>query len=124
MEQSQERLGSRKLAERLRSEVERGERAPGSKLPSYRDLARELGLSINTVRESLRTLEQQGIVSIEHGRGAFVAENPDGIDAADALRTARAEIEEICAVLRDSATALTKAEQRLSQVVDGLPRSD
>lgn len=123
MEQSQERLGSRELAERLRSEIERGERAPGSKLPSYRDLAAELGLAINTVRDSLRALEQQGVVSIEHGRGAFVAKQAEEVDVDDALRAARAELEEICAVLRDSATALTKTEQRLSQVVDGLPRS-
>jgi GntR family transcriptional repressor for pyruvate dehydrogenase complex len=46
--------------------------APGAKLPSERDLARQLGVSRPIVREALRILVERGLVEVAPGRGAFV----------------------------------------------------
>ena len=43
-----------------------------SKLPSEQNLASELGVSRNTVREALKVLENQGLVILRHGVGTFV----------------------------------------------------
>lgn len=45
---------------------------PGSKLPSERELAYQLGVSRNCLREALRVLEQGGVVSVRPGQGIFV----------------------------------------------------
>lgn len=43
-----------------------------SKLPSERQLAATLGLSRNSIREALRSLENMGIVESRHGQGSFL----------------------------------------------------
>jgi GntR family transcriptional repressor for pyruvate dehydrogenase complex len=57
------------LSERIR----RGDWLPGTRLPSINRLAGELKVGAGTVREALRSLQSMGLVSIEHGRGVFVA---------------------------------------------------
>lgn len=63
---------SQVLAGELRDAIESGELKPGDKLPSERALASEHGLARNTVREAVRLLSEQGLVTAEHGRGVFV----------------------------------------------------
>lgn len=49
-----------------------GEYAPGDKLPSERELANTLSVSLVTLRKSLSDIEQKGLISREHGRGTFM----------------------------------------------------
>lgn len=63
---------SRQVAEALRRAIETGELAPGARLPSERDLARQYGIARNTAREAIRLLSDAGLVTAEHGRGVFV----------------------------------------------------
>jgi DNA-binding transcriptional regulator YhcF (GntR family) len=62
--------------EQLRSQIAHlaasGALAPGSKLPTVRQLAQELGLAANTVARSYRELEGDGIVVTQGRRGTFV----------------------------------------------------
>ncbi len=53
---------------------------PGDRLPSERLLAEQFGVSRSIVREAAKLLEQQGLVSIEVGRGTFItAMQPESI---------------------------------------------
>ena len=50
---------------------------PGTRVPSERELTKELGVGRSTVREALNGLAMLGIVEIRHGQGVFVtAEAP------------------------------------------------
>jgi GntR family transcriptional repressor for pyruvate dehydrogenase complex len=49
-----------------------GEFAEGQLLPREVDLAERLGVSRGVAREVLRALEERGVVSVKHGRGATV----------------------------------------------------
>ncbi len=49
-----------------------GALTPGSRLPSVRRLAMELGVHFNTVGEAYRELESEGWIEIQQGRGATV----------------------------------------------------
>ncbi len=62
----------RQFAERLRAEIEAGRLAPGSRLPSVREMARRLGVNLVTVVTAYRELIQAGLASGEVGRGTFV----------------------------------------------------
>ena len=53
-----------------------GEYQPGSKLPSERQLAKQLDVSRPTVREALRILEEEGQITRQVGIGTFVSEVP------------------------------------------------
>ena len=49
-----------------------GELAPGDRLPPVRDLARHLGVNVNTVRSAYTKLDADGLVRTRHGVGTVV----------------------------------------------------
>lgn len=63
----------RQIADQLSALIESGEFAEGSRLPSERDLALQLGVSRPSVREALIALEVEGKVEVRVGAGIFVA---------------------------------------------------
>lgn len=46
-----------------------GDPPPGEKLPTQRALAAELGVTMSSLREALKRLEQMGLVDVRHGDG-------------------------------------------------------
>ncbi len=56
--------------------IENASLATGSLLPPERELAIKLGVSRVVVREAAKKLEQRGLVSIRHGIGVVVTNNP------------------------------------------------
>lgn len=64
------------LRTQLASRVASGELAPGTRLPTVRGLATQLGLAANTVARVYRELEADGVVVTEGRRGTFVASSP------------------------------------------------
>lgn len=62
--------------ELMKQKIQNGEWAPGDRLPTLQQLAAGFSVSVTTVREALRILESQGNVSIEHGRGMYVRNDP------------------------------------------------
>lgn len=61
-----------------------GELLPGTRLPTVRQLAADLGLAANTVARAYRELEQAGAVVTARRAGTRVATPPDSGDYADA----------------------------------------
>lgn len=66
----------RQIAGQLRALIDRGEYAPGTRLPAERDLARHLGVSRPSVREALIALEVEGVIDVRTGSGIYVLEPP------------------------------------------------
>ncbi|RZQ60467.1 GntR family transcriptional regulator [Amycolatopsis suaedae] len=62
----------RQVAADLRGRIEAGEYAPGTKLPSERELVEAYGVSRPTIRDAVNVLRSEGLVTAEHGRGVFV----------------------------------------------------
>ncbi|MYK32235.1 MAG: FadR family transcriptional regulator [Boseongicola sp. SB0670_bin_30] len=62
---------STRVAEHLSREIRSGRIAPESRLPTEHDLARELGISRNVVREALSQLRADGLVYVRQGAGSF-----------------------------------------------------
>jgi GntR family transcriptional repressor for pyruvate dehydrogenase complex len=60
------------VADRLRNEILAGRIAPGSRLPSERELSLALGVNRLTLRAALARLEAMGLVSTRHGSGTEV----------------------------------------------------
>lgn len=60
------------IVESLKERIQKGEFEPGGKLPSEQGLLREYEVSRLTLREALAHLSALGIISVHHGKGAFV----------------------------------------------------
>lgn len=60
------------LADVLRDEITSGRLPAGGRLPSETDLIAEHGVSRGTAREAIGVLRSEGLLVVEHGRGAFV----------------------------------------------------
>lgn len=66
------------LAALILAECERAGGVPGSRLPTERRLAAELGVTRAAVRHAMSLLEASGRVSREVGRGTFLRSTSDG----------------------------------------------
>ena len=62
------------ICERIREQLALGVLKPGDKLPAERELAQQLGVSRNVLREALRSLEMAGVLKLQKGvkGGAFI----------------------------------------------------
>jgi DNA-binding GntR family transcriptional regulator len=63
---------SQQLAALLRAQIESGERAPGSRLPSIGQLAADFEIATATVVKALNILKREGLVTGSTGHGTFV----------------------------------------------------
>lgn len=62
------------ICQRIRARISAGELKPGDKLPAERELAQQLGVGRNALREALRSLEIAGLIELRKGvkGGAFI----------------------------------------------------
>ncbi len=72
-----------RLAEVILAESARAGLVTGSRLPTERQLAADLGATRASVRHALAVLEAEGHISREVGRGTFLRHVPDGRAADD-----------------------------------------
>src|SRR4051812_7087555 len=68
------------LAELLSRDIAGGNLAPGSRLPSELDLARQHDIGRPTVRQATELLVQRGLLERRRGSGTFVRQAPRQID--------------------------------------------
>jgi GntR family transcriptional regulator len=59
--------------EQVREAVARGRLQPGDRLPSVRQLSKELVVNPNTIARAYTELEREGVLNTRPGLGAFVA---------------------------------------------------
>ena len=88
------------VREQVRAQVETGALAPGTKLPTVRGLAADLGLATNTVARAYRELESLGVIETRGRAGSVVTGG--GVDRA-AREAAHAYAERLQALGLDEA---------------------
>lgn len=60
----------------IRTAIEQGVFRPGAQLPPEPELMEMLGVSRTVVRDALRLLEDDGLITRRHGKGTFVRKHP------------------------------------------------
>jgi DNA-binding transcriptional regulator YhcF (GntR family) len=68
------------VREQVHAQVDAGALTPGTKLPTVRSLAADLGLATNTVARAYRELEALGVIETRGRSGSFV--RGDGVEQA------------------------------------------
>ncbi len=109
----------------------------GSKLPSERTLAAQLGISRNSTREALRNLENMGIIECRQGSGSYVRcemtkvlssmfgllLNLENISINDLNIFRKAFDKVVCSMLIDKNDDLTELADRATKLLDSEPRN-
>ena len=67
----------RQIEERIKQLVAAGDWSPGHQMPSIRQLAVSLRISVITVKRAYLELEREGVIITRHGKGSVVASRPD-----------------------------------------------
>ena len=65
------------IMEQIRRLVAVGDWKAGQPLPSIRQLAVDLNISVITVKRAYLELEREGVIATQHGKGSVVAAAPD-----------------------------------------------
>jgi len=113
------------IMEQVKRRVAVGDWQPGQPIPSIRQLAADLQVSVITVKRAYLELEREGIIVTQHGKGSMVAPGADvgnrireedllthleqAVHAAEALGLSG---EELQARLREVAARLMKEATR------------
>ncbi len=98
------------ITRQIRLAVASGRLAAGARLPSARDLAMQLRVNFHTVRKAFGDLEREGVLSIERGRGTFVAAQTLGFRKAELRAYVRRHIKTLLGDLAGSSTSWEDVE--------------
>jgi GntR family transcriptional repressor for pyruvate dehydrogenase complex len=115
--------------ERIRELIASGEWGPGTRLPREADLAAQLGLSRNSLREAVRALALTRVLEVRQGDGTYVS----SLEPGELLETTRfathllqgrtvLELFEVRRMLEPEAAAMTAL--RANDAVRGALRSE
>ena len=74
IDQASDRPVYQQIIDVVKREIALGRLRAGDKLPTVRELARQLVINPNTIAKSYRYLEQSGVIVTRPGTGAFIAE--------------------------------------------------
>ena len=77
--------------EQLRTRINNGTWAVGQRLPTEPELAAQLNISRNTVREAMRVLAFAGLIEIRQGDGSYLRGRVDPMDTLRALSSCSME---------------------------------
>ncbi len=99
------------IVDGLKREISEGRLKPGAALPSFRQLAEELLVSVITVKRAYEELEREGIIFRRQGLGTFVAEQ--GHD-----RSIEAKLAAAKELLRDGFREAAEAGLKPAELLD------
>ena len=112
-EQDDGQLGSQRVANELRTRIKAGEWDPGDQLPTYRQLAADFGVAVNTAMAGVRILRDEGLVtSRPHARPVVSQPGEVSADAA----TLRSELDELRTRARRTSGEMAEIVRRLDHV--------
>lgn len=64
------------IMDQIKHMIATGELQPGDQLPTVRQMAADLRVNFNTIARAYRLLDEDGVISTQHGRGTFILELP------------------------------------------------
>lgn len=106
------------IASDLRDSIQRGELAPGARLPSTSELAKEYGVARGTVRAALRPLREEGLLVARQGSGVFVRSTTPsrGVTTTDQQDTSADTLETVMENLAGVIEQVRRLDDRVAEL--------
>lgn len=95
IDNSSDRPVYQQIIDQVKRDIALGRLSKDEKLPTVRQLARQIAINPNTIAKAYRQLEQEGIIITKPGAGAFVANLDSNLSRAVRKRLISEELERI-----------------------------
>jgi GntR family transcriptional regulator len=113
---------TRQIADQIRTQCASGSLTPGDRLPSVRQLAKEITVNQNTILRVYERLTAEGLLERRHGDGTYVADRlpPGGMRAQ--REVLRQEAQRLARRAIDLAIEPDEVHKMLDEAIDSLRR--
>lgn len=108
------------LRDQLLRTLSAGLLRPGDQMPTMRQVAVALRVDLNTVRHAYDELERMGAITLERGRGSFVAKPPPAEDPA----ARAAQLDNLARQTIATAASLGLDPRALARRISGLAQQE
>ena len=114
----------RQIVDQIRYQIANGTLRAGDRLPSVRELARQLPVNQNTVLKAYDFLAQDGLISRRKGDGTFVEEIGTTIKKSERLRQLSGILAQAAAQAIHFQIGREELHQQLDRQIDALQREE
>lgn len=111
------------IIEQVKRRVAVGDLPPGTELPSIRELAAELKVSVITIKRAYLELEREGVIVTRQGKGSVIAERP-GLQLAIQEREMRKHLQQAIELGLLMGISKTEMQRRLAEQYDKQQRGN
>jgi GntR family transcriptional regulator len=105
------------VMEQIKRRVAVGDLAPGADLPSIRELAAGLQVSVITIKRAYLELERDGVIATRQGKGSVVADRP-GLQASVQEGELRDHLKQVVSLGLLLGISKTEMQRRIADAYD------
>lgn len=105
------------VIQQIKQRVAVGDLAPGTELPSIRQLAADLRVSVITIKRAYLELEREGVIETRQGKGSVVAAR-SGLTAAIQQAELREHLQQAAQLGRLLSLSKTEMQRQISEAFE------
>ena len=105
------------VIEQIQRRVAVGDLPSGAELPSIRQLAADLQVSVITIKRAYLELEREGVIATRQGKGSVVADRP-GLQSSIQEREMQAHLHEAASLGLLLGISKTEIQRRIAEVYE------
>ncbi len=106
------------IVRQIKAQVMSGELTEGDALPSMRNLAQQLRISVITTKRAYEELERDGFIKSFTGKGSFICRQNPEILREEILRQIETGLDEICLKAKTSSISLEELSEILAIIYE------
>jgi GntR family transcriptional regulator len=111
------------VMEQIKRRVAVGDLPPGTELPSIRQLAADLNISVITIKRAYLELEREGVIFTRQGKGSVVADKP-GLQASIQERELSEHLEKAADLGVLLGLSKTEMQRRIAEAIEKQQRKN
>ena len=105
------------VIEQIQRRVAVGDLPPGTELPSIRQLAADLAVSVITIKRAYLELEREGTITTRQGKGSVVSRQPE-LPSLLAVRELNEHLEQVAELSQLLGISRTELKRRLAEAYE------
>lgn len=109
------------VIEQIQRRVAVGDLPPGTELPSIRQLAADLAVSVITIKRAYLELEREGVITTRQGKGSVVSEKP-GLSSSIAERELKTHLNDAAELGLLMGLSKTELQRRIAEAYENSQR--